>query len=447
MDSAFNKTASAVIAAGAMALVACGPEGTGGGEMAHAPAPLACEPDLGITLPDGFCGVVFANNLGRARHIAVNDNGDVYVATQAPRGRRGDTGTPPPRPPIRALRDTDGDGRADVEEDFGDQPGGTGMGIHDGFLYFSTPSTVYRYALSGELLPAGPAEVIVGGFPDQRQHDSKPFTFDDEGHIYVTVGAPSNACQQEAREAGSPGLDPCPQRDRQAAIYRFDAVTPEQSQQEHGVVYARGIRNAMALDWNRETGRLYAVQHGRDSLAGLWPEHFDDEQSAELPSEEFMIVDEGADFGWPYCYWDHLQGRRVLAPEYGGDGEEVGRCAQYGEPIVGFPGHWAPNDLVFYEGDQFPARYRGGAFIAFHGSWNRSPLPQEGYRVVFVPLRSGMPTDDWETFADGFAGEPPIQLANVTARPTGLAVGPDGSLYIVDGQRGKIWRIVYAPGE
>jgi len=408
------------------------------------PPSFACDPDLGITLADGFCGVLFAEGLGRARHIAVSDNGDVYVATQAPRRRRDQTDAPPPPPPLRALRDTDGDGKADVIEDFGDQRGGTGMGIYDGYLYFSTPSAVLRYALTdGELLPAAEGEVIVDGFPQQGQHSSKPFAFDNAGHIYVTVGAPSNACQVEARSAGSPGQDPCLQLEWQAGIYRFDAGTPGQTQQEHGTRFAGGIRNAMALDWNHQADQLFAVQHGRDSLSSLWPDLYTDEQSAELPSEELMIVEEGADFGWPYCYWDHFQGKRVLAPEYGGDGQEVGRCAALDEPIVAFPGHWAPNDLVFYTGEQFPSRFRGGAFVAFHGSWNRAPLPQEGFKVAFVPMQDGRPSGDFEIFADGFAGEAPIQMGNVTARPTGLAIGPDGSLYIVDGLLGKIWRIAY----
>ncbi|MGD8331812.1 MAG: PQQ-dependent sugar dehydrogenase [Acidobacteriota bacterium] len=432
----------AVVASMTVAACAAG-DGETPDEIAFTPASFACEQDIGITLPDGFCGVVFADNLGRARHIAVNDNGDVYVATQAPRRRRGEDAPPPP-PPIRALRDSDGDGKADVEEDFGDQPGGTGMGIHGGFLYFSTPTAVYRYALGGGLVPAGEAEPVIEGFAEQGQHYSKPFSFDEAGHIYVTVGAPSNACQEEARTPGSPGVNPCPQLDEHAGIWRFDAAASGQTPAD-GERYATGIRNAMALDWNHETDRLYALQHGRDSLATLWPDDYDDAISAELPAEEMMIVEEGADFGWPYCYWDQLQDKRVLAPEYGGDGAEVGRCAEFGEPIVAFPGHWAPNDLVFYEGEQFPARYRGGAFVAFHGSWNRSPLPQEGYRVSFVPMRDGMPAGEYETFADGFAGPPPIEMGNVTARPTGLAVGPDGSLFIVDGQRGKVWRIVYAP--
>jgi glucose/arabinose dehydrogenase len=410
----------------------------------YTPASFACQTDLGITLPDGFCGVVFADDLGRARHVAVRDNGDVFVATR-PRGRA--VGAPPPPPPIRVLRDADGDGRAEVQQDFGDPPaGGTGIGIHDGFLYFSTPAAVYRHRLTDDLLPDPEAELIVDGFPEQPDHQAKPFTFDRQGHIYVNVGAPSNACQREARTPGSPGLDPCPQLELQGGIWRFDAAAPGQTQQEHGVRHASGIRNAMALDWSERTDRLYVVQHGRDELARLWPEYSDDAQNAELPAEEMLIVRQGDDFGWPYCYWDPMRDGRVLAPEYGGDGHEVGRCAAFDQPIVAFPAHWAPNDLVFYEGEQFPARYRGGAFIAFHGSWNRSPLPQDGFRVVFVPLQDGLPAGDWEAFADGFSGPPPINLLDLVYRPTGVAVGPDGSLFIVDGERGRVWRIVYAPG-
>ena len=111
-------------------------------------------------------------------------------------------------------------------------------------------------------------------------------------------------------------------------------------------------------------------------------------------------------------------------------------------PIAVFPGHWAPNDLAIYEGRQFPSAYGGGAFIAFHGSWNRAPFAQGGYNVVFVPLADGKPSAPYVVFADGFAGavEEPGQALH---RPSGLAVGPDGSLYISDDQRGRLWRVTY----
>jgi glucose/arabinose dehydrogenase len=132
--------------------------------------------------------------------------------------------------------------------------------------------------------------------------------------------------------------------------------------------YATGIRNSVALEWNNAINELYVVMHGRDQLSQFFPEIYSDEMNAELPSEEFLLVKDGSDFGWPYCYYDHLKEKKVLAPEYGGDGEITGRCEEKDDPILGFPGHLAPNDLIFYTGDQFPAKYKNGAFIAFHGS-------------------------------------------------------------------------------
>ncbi len=114
---------------------------------------------------------------------------------------------------------------------------------------------------------------------------------------------------------------------------------------------------------------------------------------------------------------------------------------------MGFPGHWAPNDLEFYLAEQFPERYHGGAFIAFHGSWNRAPLPQEGYEVVFVPWADGEPGGEHETFADGFRNDSDEGPQSASYRPVGLAVGPDGSLYVSDSIEGKVWRIVWAGDE
>ena len=401
-----------------------------------------CAPDNdGLTLPDGFCAEIVADSVGPARHLAVHENGDLYVALrevqrEATQSEGGGA--------LAALRDTTGDGRADVIRYFGGDAGGTGIGLRDGYLYASTTEAVRRYPLSdGQLVPDAPAETIVENFPEQDAHAAKSFTFDEQGQIYVNIGAPSNACQEPSRTAGVEGQDPCPLLEEHGGIWRFSADQPGQQAMQDGTRYVTGVRNAVALTWNTADDALYLVQHGRDQFHQFWPDLYTEEQSAELPAEEFARVEEGTDLGWPYCYYDQQKEQKLLNPEYGGDGSEVGRCAEFTAPLVGFPGHWAPNDVLFYNGDRFPERYQGGAFIAFHGSWNRAPLPQQGYRVAFVPFEGGQPAaGDWETFADGFTGTDTLRSPGAAEyRPMGLAVGPDGALYISDSQKGRIWRI------
>lgn len=398
-------------------------------------AKLACDPQNGgITLPDGFCALVFADDLGAARHLAVTDGGDVYVSMS--RGKAA----------VIALRDRDGDGKADTREEFSDHFG-TGIGLHGGYLYESDSRSVVRYRMTpGKLTPEGPFEPVISDFPAQRSHNAKSFAFDDQGHIFVNVGAPSNACQVKDRVKGEPGQNPCPQRDWQASIWRFDAEKTGQTQRKDGARYSSGIRNSVAIAWDPASKSVFVVQHGRDQLNTIAPEHFDTKDNAEAPAEEFLRLSEGADFLWPYCYFDPRNGKKLLNPEYGGDGVKVGDCDRAPKPLVAFPGHWGPNDLLFYTGTAFPEKYRGGAFIAFHGSWNRAPLPQGGYNVVFVPMKNGEPepAGKWEVFADGFKGKEPLEKEDdARYRPTGLAQGPDGSLYIVDSEKGRVWRVIH----
>lgn len=390
--------------------------------------------DVGITVPPGFKATVFADNIGRARHLTINDNGDVYVALRQANQGGG----------IVVLRDTNGDHRADVINYFGTLVG-TGIHIYKNYLYFGSDTAVVRYRLTpGQLVPDAEPERIAVGFGYETQHAAKPFDFDGKGNMYVNVGAPANACQEQMRTPGSPGMDPCPLLEKYGGIWRFDAERKEQHQMTGGIRYASGIRHAVAIAWNPLVNQLYIVQHGRDQLSFLFPHLYTDEQNAELPAEEFLLIKEGGVYGWPYTYYDHIQGKRVLAPEYGGDGKSTERCQLYDDPIMAFPGHWAPNDLIFYTADQFPDRYRGGAFIAFHGSWNRAPLPQRGFNVVFVPFDGALPSGPWEVFADGFAGKKLIKsVGEAHFRPMGLAVAPDGSLFISDSVKGRIWRIHY----
>lgn len=412
------------------------------------PAP---DPDNGgIKLANGFGALVFADNLGKARHIAVDKEGVVFVKLERLKDGKGNV----------ELIDSDGDGRADQTVMFGNYPG-TGMGIYNGYVYASSDTSVYRYKLTnGKVLDTTPAEPIVVNLTLQRQHAGKSFALSPGGKLYVNFGAPSNACQEKDRQKGSKGMDPCPLLENYAGIWVFDANKLNQKQSD-GKRYATGIRNAVALDWNKSTNTLYALQHGRDNLNN-WGGVFTDEVSAELPSEEFLMVKEGSDFGWPYCYNDHYKNKKFLAPEYGGDGTKIDRCAGKDKPIMAFPGHWAPNDLLFYTGtgaNAFPARYKNGAFVCFHGSWNRAPLNQGGYFVAFIPFgKDGRPSGKYEVFAENFAGVAEqgkpgtdvnagkLDLASpgdAKARPMGLAEGPDGSLYITDSVKGKVWRVMY----
>ncbi len=396
-------------------------------------APELVLADGEISLPKGFKASAVVEELGRNRHIAVNDNGDIYVKLSRLKGGKG----------ILVLRDVHKDGKYEVVKSFGNYTG-TGIAIHNGYLYASSDDDVFRYKLvNNEVANPDAPERIVTGLVNQGQHSSKSIALDNAGHIYVNIGAPSNACQVNDRVAGSPGQDPCPILEKAGGIWQFRADRLNQSYAQ-GLRYATGLRNVVGLDWNKETNQLYAMQHGRDQLNTMAPATYDDAENAELPAEEFFLIKKGGDYGWPYCYYDPMQRKKVLNPEYGGDGKKQGNCAGKEQPIYAFPAHLAPNAVLFYTGNMFPARYRNGAFIAFHGSWNRSPRNQAGFNVVFLPFRDGKPTGRHEIFAEGFAGRKEISgPEQARYRPCGLAQGPDGALYISDSKQGKIWRISY----
>ena len=387
--------------------------------------------DATITVPEGFCARVYHPGVGAARQMAVASNGDVFVAVRNRGNQRGG---------VVALRDLDGDGRADQTESWGDN-GGSGIALADGVLYFATDNSVLRYSIApGSLTPAGAPETIVDGLPSDRNHASKSIALHPNGTIFVGIGSPSNACQAIPRTPGSAGKDPCGERETRAGIWRFPTDRLDQTQAD-GERFAAGVRNAGAIAVHPGSAELYAVIHGRDQLRQLWPAYFSDPDGSEKPSEEFGLIRQGADFGWPYCFHDPAGNRKVLAPEYGGDGVEVGLCADMDMPAIGLPAHWAPNAMAFSSGESFPEPYRNGAFVAFHGSWNRSPF-QAGYNVVWIPFDGDAPTGDWSIFADGFAGGQITSSNQADNRPTGVATGPDGSVYVSDSLRGKIWKIV-----
>ena len=264
---------------------------------------------------------------------------------------------------------------------------------------------------------------MVAGFPKERQHADKTFALDPKGTLYVNVGAPSNSCQEKDRQEGSMGQNPCPILEKYGGVWVFDGNKLDQTP-ANGRRFATGMRNAVAIEWNESQNALYAVIHGRDSIDTLFPALYNAEDNATRQAEEFHQIVDGGNYGWPYTFFDTKLGKRVVAPEYGGDAKKEPEAGKYPDPLVAFPAHWAPNDLLFYSGKNFPAKYQDGAFIAFHGSWNRAPEPQAGYKVVFQPMKDGKPDGAYEVFADGFAGDmPDNNPRNARYRPVGLAVG------------------------
>ena len=395
-------------------------------------AQAVTQTNVKIVLPIGFQSTVVAENLGRARHLAINSNGDIYVKLNRLSNGKG----------ILLLRDKNDDGKIDQTTGFGNYAG-TGIALKDGYLYASSNTTVFRYKLNANNeVDTSSKETIITGLLDQGQHNSKSIALDNAGNLYVNIGAPSNACQVQDRTKGSPGQDPCPILQNAGGIWQFKADKKNQSYSD-GIRYATGIRNVVGLDWNNTTNTLFVMQHGRDGLQDY--KLFPDSISVELPAEEMLEVKKaGDDFGWPYCFYNQFENKKVLNPEYGGDGKTVGRCEGVRPPVVAFPGHLAPNGLIFYTGSMFPEKYRNGAFVAFHGSWNRAPLNQKGFFVAFVPFKDGKPSGEWEMFATGFAGSDDIASpGQAVYRPCGLAQGPDGSLYVSDDVKGNIWKISF----
>ena len=444
MDARLKGAAVAGFGAVLLAATGCG---AGGQAASKAAAAAPCAGDNGgITLPPGFCATVFADNLGNVRHITVASDGVVYANTWS--GAYYPRSTPPAGGFLLALQDTNKAGKADKVTRFGDTAaegshGGTGIGLYKGYLYAEENDKIVRYALpAGGVAPAGKPEVVLSGMPLGGDHPMHPFLIDAKGGLFVDMGTATNSCQPRNRVAGVPGANPCVETQTRGGVWRYDADKLGQkfSPAER---YATGIRNAEGLAFDA-AGRLFATQHGRDQLEQNWASLYPDAaRTTELPAEELMLVTQGGDYGWPACYYDNFQKKLVLAPEYGGDGgKAVGACAQKSPPVAAFPAHWAPNDLKIYNAKAFPAAYQGGAFIAFHGSWNRAPAPQDGFNVVFQPLKDGKASGAYVVFADGFAG-PGKSSGKANWRPMGLAIGPDGALYIADDVKGRIWRVTY----
>jgi glucose/arabinose dehydrogenase len=421
--------------------------------------------NAGLTLPNKFIGEKVIENAGRARHIVVTDNGIIYV---------------------KLMRLMDGKGILQIQngviiKSFGNY-NGTGIAIKNNYLYVSSDNEVFRYLLneSNEVINTEKPETIVTGLINRRQHESKSIALDNAGNLYVNIGAYSNSCQEKDRQNGSKGMLPCPILDSAGGIWKFSASKQNQSYAD-AIRYATGLRNVVGLDWNNVTNSLFVMQHGRDQLSQMWSEFYNEKDGAEQPAECMYELHEGSNAGWPYTYYDNDKKQIMVAPEYGGNGKLTysdyikqnntfstripgstdnktlindidiqKRAKQYPtdkifqQPTAAYPAHLAPNALLFYTGNKFPEKYKNGAFIAFHGSWNRAPLPQSGFFVVFQPFKNGKPFGEWEIFADGFSEKQVVKSTREAVhRPCGLAQDKEGNLYVTDDGKGTIYKIGY----
>ena len=402
-------------------------------------APAMADEVDGLKLPQGFHASMVAEGLGPVRHIAVRPNGDLYIST--PRARTGIGGG------IIALHLDANHKQAGEPQHFGAVDGGTGIRFYKGALYASTPSRIYRYSFSGKAMTPNPEPQLVVDNMPVGGSANRVIAFDDKGGLYVAVTGVGNMCVDPSTPKGKPpvGVKPCPDLKNRAGIWRFSATKLNQSF-DKGEQIATGIRDLDSLDWSNADGALYGVMHGRDGTHTNWPDlvsQADDDAIAD----EMHKVSKGTDFGWPYTYYDGVKKVRLAGPEYGGDGKTA-VSGNYSTPVATFQStRAAPLDLLFYNGKNFPADYRGGAFVVNHGTGG-AQLPQghNGYNIVFIPFGKSGKAGDAKVFADGFAGPDPSNRnaqGKAKYRPVGEAIGPDGALYVADSNVGRVWRISY----
>ena len=391
----------------------------------------ADEPD-GLVLPAGFHAAIVAEAIPGIRHLAVRSDGVLYASTTAPKGAATPSG-------IVAIH-LDANHHADKIEHFGNVQGGTGIRFDHGALYAATPTAIYRFTFGkNEMIPSAPPQTVMEGMP-ATGFSNRPIAFDGKGNFYVVIGSEGNICGVAPAKGLKPvGQHPCPSLENRAGVWQFKAAKTGQKFPVDGVQIVTGLRDMDALDW-RAGDALYGIMHDRNGTHNTWPDLVSAEDESNIAEEMDRLV-KGTNMGWPYTYYDEVRGVRLMAPEYGGNGKVSPPPGLYATPVVAFhPSHAAPLDMVFYQGSQFPKSYRGGAFVARHGGLGAGG---SGFDIQFVGFDAkGKPLTP-VSFASGFAGAS-MTAAKANYRPVGAAVGPDGSLYVADSQKGRIWRISYS---
>lgn len=337
----------------------------------------------GLELPEGFSLAEFAKVPG-ARSMTRGPKGTIFVGT---RGSK-----------VYAVRDTDGDGRADsVKTLLEGLEMPNGVAVKGGDLYVAEVSKITRYPDIEDHLDAPKGEPWGPRFPTDRHHGWKYIAFGPDGWLYVPVGAPCNICEPDLPYASITRVSP-------------DGKTRE--------IWAKGVRNSVGFSWHPETKVLWFTDNGRDHLG-------DNEPDCELN----RAPKAGLHFGYPYCHSGD-----VPDPKYGDERP----CKDFVAPAAKLGPHVAPLGVAFYRGAMFPKAYKGRLFIAQHGSWNRSE--KIGYRVMQVEIEDGK-VKRYAPFVTGWLDQ---KTGEVSGRPVDVFELPDGSVLISDDSAGRLWRVTYS---
>ena len=341
-----------------------------------------------LHLPEGFKIDVYAEGVDGARSMAMGDDGTLFVGTRNDKT-------------VYALKDTDGDYRADmikILDSTLEVP--NGIAFRDGALYVAEVGRLLRYPnIEANLESLPEPQIVYDDYPTEFHHGWKYIAFGPDGKLYVPVGAPCNICD-------STGVD-----ERYGTITRMD---PDGSNRE---IYARGVRNTVGFTWHPETGELWFTDNGRDMMGDDVP-----------PCELNRVVEAGQHFGYPFCH-----GGTIADPEFG----DQRPCSDFVPPVQALGAHVAPLAVTFYRGSNFPEAYKQYAFIAEHGSWNRSS--KVGYRISLVKLE-GNKAVSYETFIDGWLND---ATQEAFGRPVDMLVLKDGSMLISDDYGDAIYRVWY----